>query len=128
MYASLAISVDTLHQMLGHIFLAAVAKLVKDGRISGIELTDDNATFCETCAALKIKCLPFPKEYSKPAIVIGDVVHLDVWGLAQTTSLGGKRYWCTFIDEYSHWGALFFLKSKDEVLSCYKVFEAWLET
>jgi hypothetical protein len=71
---------------------------------------------------------PLPKECSKLAIAIGDVVHLDIWGLAQTTSLGGKRYWCTFIDKYSCWEALFFLKLKDEVLSCYRVFKAWLET
>jgi Reverse transcriptase (RNA-dependent DNA polymerase)/Integrase core domain len=117
-----------LHQMLGHISPAAAAKLVKDGQISGIELTDDDATFCETCAALKIKCLPFPKEHLKLAITISDVVHSDIWGPAQITSLGGKRSWCTFIDEYSRWGTLFFLKSKDKVLSCYKVFEARLET
>jgi hypothetical protein len=127
-HASIAINVDILHRMLGHISPAAAAKLVKDGQISGIELTDDNATFCETYAASKMECLPFPKERSKPAIVIGDVVHSDIWGPAQTTSLGEKRYWCTFIDEHSYWGALFFLKSKDEVLSYYKVFEAWLET
>jgi hypothetical protein len=127
-HASLAINVDMLHWMLGHISPAAVAKLVKDGQISGIELTDDDATFCETCAASKIKRLPFLKECSNLVITIGDVVHSDVWGPAQTTSLGGKRYWCTFIDEHSCWGALFFLKSKDKVLSCYKVFEARLET
>jgi hypothetical protein len=91
-HASIAINVDILHWMLGHISPAVAAKLVKDGWISGIELTDDNATFCETCTVLKIKCLPFPKECLKPAIVISDVVHLDIWGLAQTTSLGGKRY------------------------------------
>jgi hypothetical protein len=78
--------------MLGHISPAAAAKLVKDGHISGIELTDDNATFCETCTASKIKCLPFLKECSKPAIIISDVVHLDICGPAQTTSLGEKRY------------------------------------
>jgi Integrase core domain len=127
-HASLAVNVNILHQMLGHILPAAVAKLVKDGRISGIELTNDDAMFCETYAASKIKRLPFPKECLNPAIMMGNVVHSDVWGPAQTTSLGGKRYWCTFIDEYSHWGALFFLKSKDKVLSCYKVFEAQLET
>jgi hypothetical protein len=127
-HASIAINVDILHWMLGHISPAVVAKLVKDGQIPGIELTDNDATFCETCAASKIKHLPFPKEHSKPAIAIGNVVHSDVWGLAQTTSLGGKRYWCTFIDEHSHWGTLFFLKLKDKVLSCYKVFEAQLET
>jgi hypothetical protein len=68
-HASLAINVDILHWMLGHISPAVVAKLMKDGWISGIELTDDNATFCETCAASKIKCLPFLKEHLNPVIV-----------------------------------------------------------
>jgi hypothetical protein len=68
--------------MLGYISPAAVAKLTKDGWIPGIELTDDDTIFCETCTALKIKCLPFSKEYSKLAITIGDVVHSDVWGPA----------------------------------------------
>jgi hypothetical protein len=77
-HASLAVNVDILHWMLGHISPAAAAKLIKDGRISGIELTDDNATFCETYAASKIKYLPFPKEHLNPVIAIGDVVHSDI--------------------------------------------------
>ena len=30
-----------------------------------------------------------------------DVVHSDVWGLAQVSTLGGCRYYVTFIDDFS---------------------------
>jgi hypothetical protein len=54
-----------LHRRLGHISPAAAVRLVEDGRVTGIELTEsDNASseFCIICAQAKTKRRPFPKE------------------------------------------------------------------
>ena len=40
----------------------------------------------------------------------------------------GYRYWVTFIDDYSHFKAVYLLKKKsEETLSAFKQFKAWAE-
>jgi transposase InsO family protein len=127
--AAVARTTDDLHRILGHISPTAATNLVKRGKVEGIELTEaQNHEFCEVCVRAKIKRLPFPKERSNPATRMGEVIHSDVWGPSQTSSIGGRRYWCTFIDEYTRWGEIFFLRTKDEVLAKYITFEARMET
>ena len=42
-------------------------------------------------------------------------IHSDVFGLMKTPTFGGKRYFVTFIDEYSHYCVVFLLQNKFEV-------------
>ena len=42
----------------------------------------------------------------------------------QTASLGGNRYFVTFIDDKSRFVAVYFMKSKDHVLQKFKEYEA----
>jgi transposase InsO family protein len=39
----------------------------------------------------------------------------------------GYRYWITFIDDYSRFRAVAFLKAKSEALVAFKTFKAWAE-
>jgi transposase InsO family protein len=117
-----------LHCCLGHISPAAAACLVKEGKIHGIKLLQPTKSdFCQTCAEAKLKCMPFPKECQNHATKVGEVIHSDMWGPAQTQAIGGKQYWITFIDEYTCWGEVYFMKAKSEALLKYKTFEAWFE-
>ena len=54
------------------------------------------------------------------------VVHSDVCGPMPTDSIGGNKYFVTFIDDYSRCCAVYFLifKSKSEVPDIFKEFEA----
>ena len=45
-----------------------------------------------------------------------ELIHSDVYGPMQTNSLGGKRYFVTFIDDFSECAAVFFISHKSEVL------------
>ena len=40
----------------------------------------------------------------------------------------GKRYYITFIDDYSRWTHIEFLTQKSDVFEAYKCFEVWCET
>jgi hypothetical protein len=40
---------------------------------------------------------------------IFDLIHSDVYGLLQVPSFGGKKYFVTFIDDFSHYTWVFFL-------------------
>ena len=51
-----------------------------------------------------------------------DLIHNDVSGPMPTTSINGSIYFLTFIDDYSRYCWVYFLKQKSEVLETFKVF------
>ncbi|GMF45581.1 unnamed protein product [Phytophthora lilii] len=46
----------------------------------------------------------------------------------QTSTFGGKRYFVTFIDEYSHFCVVYLLRNKSEVADKFAEFVAFAET
>ena len=52
------------------------------------------------------------------------LVHSDVCGPMPTESLGGHRYFVTFIDDYTRCCAVYLMKHRSEVLAKFKEFEA----
>ena len=62
------------------------------------------------------------------ASMLLEVIHSDVCGPMQTSTFGGKRYFVTFIDEYSHYCVVYLLKSKSEVAEKFAQFVALAET
>jgi len=57
-----------------------------------------------------------------------EIVHSDVCGPMRTTSLGGARYFVTYIDDFSRKVWVYLLKSKGECLEKFKEFKALVET
>jgi hypothetical protein len=53
----------------------------------------------------------------------GDLVHTDVWGPAPVQSKFGKRYFVTFIDDYSGFTGVNFMHQKSEVLEKFIEFD-----
>jgi len=121
-----AISLMDLHRCLGHISPAAAIRLIDNQILTGITVRDRDVEFCEVCALAKIKRHPFPKSRTHPAQNVGDVIHTDLWGPAQTIALGGGQYSILFIDEYSRYGVVEFPRTKDESFKQYKNYESWL--
>lgn len=54
-------------------------------------------------------------------------VHSDLLGPITPSSIGGKKYIMSFIDDFSRFGALYFLRSKDEAFSAFQHFQSWVE-
>ena len=71
---------------------------------------------CEACQFGKQARGAFPhdKNVSKN---IFDVVHTNVWGPAKTATMGGCRYYVTFIDDHTRKVWVYFMKEKSEVFS-----------
>jgi len=61
------------------------------------------------------------------ATMFGQEIWSDVWGPPQVPSLGGRKYFISFTDDYSWWTMIFLLQTKD-IFEAYKTFEAWVET
>ena len=57
-----------------------------------------------------------------------DYVHTDVWGPSKTSSLGGKHYYVSFVDDYSRRVWVYTMKTKDEVLGIFIKWKKMIET
>ena len=55
------------------------------------------------------------------------MIHSDISGPMPTTSMSGSRYVLTFIDDFSRYTWVFFLKRKSEVLEISTEFKASVE-
>jgi hypothetical protein len=58
----------------------------------------------------------------------GAEVHTDLWGLSPVTSMGGQKYYITFMDDHTRFTQLQILRTKDQALDAYKAFTVWAST
>ena len=56
-----------------------------------------------------------------------EVIHSDIWGLAQTPTINGCRYYVTFIDDFSRKTWIYFLTAKSEAFDKFKEFKTYVE-
>lgn len=112
--ANLAVNVSTLktwHKRLGHQNAAHVRSFLKS---SGINFIDENFE-CDGCSYGKEHRLSFEHRKEKSS-KCGEIIHTDVCGPIEQTSLNGSRYFLLFKDDYSHFRFIYFLKQKSEVV------------
>lgn len=126
--ASKACRAETWHRRFGHLNSADLQKM-KNGAVDGLncpENIDIGMYNCETCCEGKQHRLPFPKEGKRAENVL-DIIHCDVCGPMENKSLGGSRYFLTFQDDHSRYVFVYFLKTKDEVVECFRNFKNLVE-
>lgn len=87
------------------------------------EFSIEHDVVCKGCAMGKYVKAPFPSR----ATGILDLIQTNVSGKFSYISLGGYEYYITFIDDYSRFTWILFLKTKNEVFQCFKEFNALVE-
>jgi hypothetical protein len=117
------------HKRLGHPNNNVLRGLLKSGVLGNEKLSSlSSVQFdCNSCKLGKSKTLPFPIHTSN-ATQIFDLIHSDVWGMSPVVSHANYKYFVTFIDDYSRFTWIYFLRSKSEVLSVFKIFHAYVQT
>lgn len=116
------------HQRMGHLGVDSIRKLVTNGMVKDLDLHDDNdMELCKGCILGKQNRRPFPTNGTKRAKDILELIHTDVCGPMKQTSLGGSRYFLTFIDDKTRNTFVYFLKSKNEVFTKFQEFKALVE-
>ena len=80
--------------------------------------------FCETCALGKISKKPVPKVSDNKATQKLERVYSDVIGPVSPSSIGGNRYVISFIDEFSGYAVVKFMKYKTQALQTFKEYVA----
>ncbi|KAL6334618.1 hypothetical protein AAG906_019470 [Vitis piasezkii] len=103
------------HRRLGHMSEKWMKMLLSKGKLPKLKSIDFD--MCESCILGKT-----PKAEKL------ELVHTDLWGPSSVTSLGGSRYYITFIDDSSRKVGVYFLKNKSDVFETFKKWKAMVET
>jgi hypothetical protein len=99
------------HDILAHRNLADVKKMTRYGiNFAKCSCSD----ICDACIRGKMSRLPFPKLSENAKLPLECVVS-DVCGPFHVESLGKAKYYATFIDVYSGYTEVEFLRTRDEV-------------
>ena len=82
---------------------------------------DGNVEKCQTCMLTKIirSSLPNVQRITK----LLELIYSDLGDFHCTSSLGGKKYYVTFIDDVTRYCQLYLLHVKSEALDMFKVSE-----
>ena len=116
------------HDRLGHANVSSIEKLARKGAVVGLNLDgkEKSTRDCDGCATGKTHKLLLKKNYFRSERR-GEIIHSDVSGVMSVESLGGSRYYVTFIDEYSRYVTVLPMAKKSEVLDKLKLFRPWFE-
>uniref|UniRef100_A0AAG5DHX2 Uncharacterized protein n=1 Tax=Anopheles atroparvus TaxID=41427 RepID=A0AAG5DHX2_ANOAO len=108
----------TWHRRLGHRDPAILGEMKRRDLVSGLNVVNCGIRWtCECCIECKMARPPFPSVAEKTSKEVLDIIHSDVCGPMEVTTLGGCRYYMTLIDDYSRYTFVYFLKHKSEVES-----------
>ncbi|KAL8130930.1 hypothetical protein AgCh_007017 [Apium graveolens] len=116
------------HNRLGHPHALNLNSLFSSGAlVDKLDMSSEIDKTCEECALSKAHTLPFVKS-NNHAVSSFDIIHSDVWGPSRVGSLSGKYYYVVFIDDWSRYSWVYFLRQKSEVLQVFKYFQAMVQT
>lgn len=80
---------------------------------------------CEICVQSKITKKPFSKNERSTQLL--ELIHSDICELNGVVTRGGKRYFITFIDDFSRFTYVYLMRNKDEAFDMFKRFKAEVE-
>ena len=102
---------DLWHKRLGHPTSKIVTQILNDNKIPFS--TKSSSSICSACQLKKSHNLSFPISqtmYTKPL----QLVVSDLWGPAPINSSYGFTYYVSFVDAYSRYTYVYFLKTKSQ--------------
>ena len=125
-----ALTIYELHRRLGHVSHDRVKLLMSKGLVEGVTLDQESeASVCESCEWAKgVRKAVVKVREGERCVAVGDEIHSDLWGPAPVETIGKKRYYISFTDDYTRYTNVYFLQTKDEAFSYYHIYEAWLST
>jgi hypothetical protein len=124
-FASAAIPFRQWHHRLGHLCGSRLSTLIKHGALGDVPI--DSSFQCTGCRLGKQIQLPYPTSTSRTNNPF-DLVHSDVWGPAPFTSKGGHKYYVIFVDDYSRYTWIYFMKHCSQLLPIYQSFVRMIHT
>jgi hypothetical protein len=95
--------------------------------VSGLPILDEHKKTCEICLKGKQSKLPFVSEKPKWSKTALEVIHSHISGPFDIPTIGGSKYFITFVDEHTRMLWLYIIKLKSEALEVFKRFKILVE-
>ncbi|MCO5601449.1 hypothetical protein L7F22_055572 [Adiantum nelumboides] len=113
LYLTKTVSTLMWHYRLGHINGHTLQRMAKHGLCSGLPPNLSSIDLCEGCIMGKASHKPFHRSQSRSS-QLNQLVHSDLCGPMESASITGSLYFLTFIDDFSRYTTLYFLKQKSQ--------------
>lgn len=121
--AARKINRDQWHARLGHPASQTVQSIL---RINNIMCSSESfSSVCNACQMAKSHQLPYSRSMNNASAPL-ELIHSDVWGPA-ATSVGGYRYYISFLDDFSKFSWIYLLHDRSEAPQIFLQFQAHVE-
>ena len=115
------------HRRFRHLNEQSLQKLMKKELVNQFDYDISRKVgICESCIGGKQSKAPFKTSTTKISEPL-ELVHSDLCGKMGEKSIGGDKYFLTFLDHHTHYCWVYPLKRKDQVFSCFKDWKAEVE-
>lgn len=89
------------HERFGHLNENDLKDIIRNKKVTGVNFnTNVKLQVCETCIKGKHAQAPYNRSTTNSSELL-ELIHTDVCGPMRVSSLGGSRYFLTFIDDKS---------------------------
>ncbi|CDF32368.1 unnamed protein product [Chondrus crispus] len=135
------VSLQTLHERMAHVNVQGIASMIHNNVVRGINVrqsdvisamnpkSDNHSPIFPAFVFGKATRSVIPKQRSSSrAQNCLDLVHSDVCGPLEVQSIGGSRYFITFVDDHSNWVVVYTMRNKSEAFAKYKLYEKLAQT
>jgi Integrase core domain/gag-polypeptide of LTR copia-type/GAG-pre-integrase domain len=126
-HTSTSTPIEIWHQHMGHLSYNALMR--HSASVKGMSFSapiSDDQSLCPGCELGKQTRLPFSASSKRSDRRLA-IVHSDLAGPMEIKSIHGALYIATFIDDYSRFGVVYFLKRKDQCAAAFQKYLAWAE-
>ena len=100
------------NERFGHLSLKYLQQIHNDKMVEGLPFIQTSNGVCPSFLVGKHIEKRYEVGKAHRASYILDLIHSDVAGLFPTTSINGCMYFLTFIDDYSRYCCIYFMKHK----------------
>lgn len=115
------------HRRMGHLNFTDVSKLPQCAEgVDPFPEKSKSSITCTTCLTGKQTRLPFNNTGTRATQPL-QLIHSDLCGPMEQESLGGMKYFITFVDDYTRKVHVYFLKNKLNVLEVFKDYKSRVE-
>ena len=106
------------HKRLGHISRPRIERLIKDGILHNLDWA--NYDVCVDC--IKGKQTKHTKKGATRSTQLLEIIHTDICGPFDIPSIGGEKYFITFIDDFSRYCILYMLHDKSQSVNVVEIY------
>ena len=116
----LSSSLKMWHKRSGHNNFTDLSELVEHVKV--MRISDSLVDVCDICELIKAKKQPIANDCTTRAQTVLDIVHTDILGPVTPEALDGHKYAIGFVDSFSRYCRVYFMKSRDETLEKFQHF------